>query len=130
MSKINKLLNKGKQVLEFLNLLDHKEHLSISNTAVMICVIKIAFAAQVSLVDAGALLIALLNYSHKRLESNKAAKESKTLEQANTLQKDVDGIKQELQELKDLHDTVSKQAEDTRKALSNANITAAFGIRK
>lgn len=130
MIKINNLLDKGKELLDFLNLLDHKKRLSISNAAVVICVIKIALAPQVSLVDAGALLVALLNYSHKRLEANKTAKEIKALEQSNTLQKDVDNIIQELQEVKELHDTVSKQAEDTRKALSNANITAAFGIRK
>ena len=132
MSKItfDQYWDAGKGILKFFNLLDRNNRLSISNVAVIVCVVKVAVAPQVSIVDAGALLVTLLNYSHKRSEANKAAKDEQALEQANTAQKGVDELKVEIESLKELHDTISKQADDTRKALNNANITAAFGVRK
>ena len=47
---------------------------SLTNLAVMVCIVKIAVAPQISIPEIGALLLSLLNYGHKRYESNKAAK--------------------------------------------------------
>lgn len=48
--------------------------LSLTNLAVIVCIVKIAVAPQISIPEIGALLLSLLNYGHKRYESNKAAK--------------------------------------------------------
>lgn len=48
--------------------------LSLTNLAVMVCIVKIAIAPSISIVDMGALLLSLLNYGHKRYESNKVHK--------------------------------------------------------
>lgn len=55
-----------KRVLNFLSLLDRDGNLSISNVAVIVCVTKIAAAPKFSIEEVGALLVALLNYAHKR----------------------------------------------------------------
>lgn len=55
-----------KSALAFLNLLDNAGNLSISNIAVIVCVIKVALAPQFSITEVGALLVSLLNYAHKR----------------------------------------------------------------
>lgn len=54
------------KVLTFLNLLDSEGNLSITNTAVFVCVIKMALSAQFTGMDVGALIATLLNYAHKR----------------------------------------------------------------
>ena len=56
-----------------LNLLEYKsDKLSLTNLAVLVCVIKVAVAPVVSIPEIGALLLSLLNYGHKRYESGKA----------------------------------------------------------
>jgi hypothetical protein len=63
-----------KSVLAFLNILDREGNLSITNLAVIITLTKLAIAPQASLVDTGTLLIALANYSHKRLVTRDSVK--------------------------------------------------------
>jgi hypothetical protein len=60
----------SQRILSFFNLTDRDGNLSISNIAVIVCVTKMAIAPEVTLVDAGALLVALLNYSHKRQQAS------------------------------------------------------------
>ncbi len=55
-----------KQVLTFLNLLDSEGNLSITNIAVIVSITKMALMANMSSVDAVALVGVLLNYAHKR----------------------------------------------------------------
>lgn len=55
-----------KRVLVFFNLLDAQGNLSITNIAAIIAVIKMAFTAQFSGMDAVGLIGALANYAHKR----------------------------------------------------------------
>lgn len=52
--------------LKFLNLLDNGGNLSITNVAVIVCVVKMALAAQMSGCDLGALMAVVANYAHKR----------------------------------------------------------------
>lgn len=61
-----------KKLLAFLNLLDNAGNLSISNIAVIVCLVKMALSAQLSGCDLGALLGVLLNYGHKRFVSDNA----------------------------------------------------------
>lgn len=62
-----------KRLLTFLNLLDNSGNLSITNVAVIICLVKIAMASQFSGTEVGALVATLLNYSHKRFINAGAA---------------------------------------------------------
>jgi hypothetical protein len=55
-----------KRALSFLCLTGYDGNLSITNIAVIVCVVKMATAAQFTGVDAGALLATLLNYAHRR----------------------------------------------------------------
>lgn len=54
------------KVLSFFNLLDQAGNLSITNVAVIVCVVKMALSSQFSGMDVGALVGTLLNYAHKR----------------------------------------------------------------
>lgn len=62
----NTILTGSKQLANFLNLLDAQGKLSITNVAVIVCLLKLAFAPAVSITEAGTLLVALANYAHKR----------------------------------------------------------------
>lgn len=55
-----------KRALLFLNMLDSGGNLSITNLAVIVCVVKMAISAQMSGMEVGALMTTLLNYAHKR----------------------------------------------------------------
>jgi len=71
------ILNIIKDLCKFLNLLDKTgSKLSITNIVMLIIVIKVALVPHPSMPDLGTLLLALLNYSHKRhIESqNKPSK--------------------------------------------------------
>lgn len=129
---VDTLFNVAKNVLKFFNLLDRGNKLSITNVAVIVCVTKMAIAPQVTIVDAGMLLISLLNYSHKRSESNKAAMKdqqddlasfkeavTKVVEVQNTITQDMVNVKQ-------VAETISKQAEETKSVLSKLNLGQAF----
>lgn len=117
------------KLLKFLNLTDRGGDLSITNIAVIVIITKMALAP-FDWVTAAGLMISLLNYAHKRSETNKSVKEAKIIEDANQTKSELEALKEEVAQVKSLHDVVAKQADDTRKALNNANITAAFGVRK
>lgn len=65
----NTILTGSKQLANFLNLLDAQGKLSITNVAVIVCLLKLAFAPAASITEAGTLLVALANYAHKRYTS-------------------------------------------------------------
>lgn len=54
------------KIVNFLNLTDAAGKLSITNLAVLICLVKLAISPSASITEAGALLVALGNYAHKR----------------------------------------------------------------
>lgn len=120
-------MKKVKDFINFLNLLDRGGKLSLTNLAVVICLFKIALAPAFSLADMGVLLLTLLNYAHKRTESYKVAKEQAKVVAPN---EDVESLKAQMQELKTLHDTVSRQAEETKNLLAGGKLAAGmFGGR-
>ncbi len=69
----NIILLGSKQIADFLNLLDAQGKLSITNVAVIVCLLKLAFAPAASITEAGTLLVALANYAHKRIVNNTPA---------------------------------------------------------
>lgn len=58
------------KALDFLNLLDYHKKLSITNVAVIIMVVKLAFIPTFNLTEVAAFFIAMLNYGHKRIQNN------------------------------------------------------------
>lgn len=60
--------------LKFLNLIDREGNLSISNIAVIIVLVKLTLSPVLSIVDAGMLLVTLMNYAHKRHSVSKSIK--------------------------------------------------------
>lgn len=61
------------KALEFLRIVDaHDGKVSLTNVAVMVVVLKILFVPQFSIGEVGALLIALLNYSAKKVIHSKS----------------------------------------------------------
>lgn len=54
------------RLLGFCNLLDRKGNLSISNVGVIVLITKIAMASTIDWPTVSGLLIALMNYGHKR----------------------------------------------------------------
>lgn len=125
----------AREALSFLSLLDKDGKLSITNIAVVICVTKIAYVADPSIVDTGALLITLMNYSHKRLESNKASSKTKQDEFIgiqDTLAKVVEvqnKITQDMIEIKAGSDKLQTVTDQAQKLVSNSNLAAAFTPR-
>ena len=76
------MVKKIARSLKFLNLLDKDSNLSISNIAVIIVLVKLAFTPSLSLIDAGTLLVTLMNYAHKRHSTAKTVKQSNEFEQS------------------------------------------------
>lgn len=76
------MVQKIARTLRFLNLLDRDNNLSISNIAVCIVLFKLAVTPSLSLIDAGTLLVTLMNYAHKRHSSNKSVAQSSEFESA------------------------------------------------
>lgn len=119
------LFSIGRNVFKFLNLLEYKSNkLSITNIAVWVCVFKIALAPQVALPEIGALMLALLNYAHKRHESSKAESKAVTATESDPV--DLGPIQSQLDSLKSDHEGIQKLAEETKKLLSQSNLASAF----
>lgn len=116
-----------------LNLLERGgSKLSLSNSAVFVCIIKIAIAPQISITEIGALLLSLLNYGHKRFESNKAQR-AEIEAQAKVDQqhsKHLDAHSKAIKELQDKLQDQSKVVEEARSALVGQKLQASQNGRR
>lgn len=91
-----------------LSLTERNGNLSLTNLAVAVCIVKIAIAPQISIPEIGALLLSLLNYGHKRYESNKVIK-AELEAQAKVDAEQHELIKNQSDVLKDLQSKVADQ---------------------
>ena len=122
------------KVLRFFNLVDRGCNLSITNIAVIVLITKIAMSPTIDWQAAGALMVALLNYAHKRNESNKAeakaveteklaaveaAKPVVTVEALNAVQANYEALKAQ-------HEQVAKVAEEAKKFMSANQLARGF----
>lgn len=145
-------MNSIKAVLKFLNLTDFEGNISLSNLAVLGCLLKVVLAPQLSITEIGALAAALGNYSAKRFEIRKAneiqndfsaaimatknAKEELVSESSASLDmmaKDLEMIKsthekvlQQSDEFREQQDKIQRQSEEMKKIISEANLQKAF----
>lgn len=86
------------QALKWLNLLDFEGKLSITNVAVYIALVKLATAPTVNTTEAGALLIALANYSYKKHLISK--QESQSASEKEDISKTIADVKAEVAQVK------------------------------
>lgn len=96
-----------KQILKFLNLLDHEGGLSITNLAVIVVLIKLAVAPAATLTEAGALLISLGNYMHKRSVNKDSATQP---EEPDTITPQVEEMQTKLDEVTSQVSALSMQS--------------------
>lgn len=121
------------KVLRFFNLVDRSCNLSITNIAVIVLITKMAITT-FDWPSAAGLMVALLNYGHKRNESNKAeakanevaalaaveaAKPVVSIEQLNA-------VKAQYEALAAQHEQVAKVAEEAKKFMSQNNLARGF----
>ncbi len=121
------------EALKFLNMLEARYNkISLSNLAVIVCIVKVAIAPAASIVDLSALLLALLNYGHKRYESNKSAANTSeaSVAELRTAMERVVGVQNNLTTdiatFKRTFDDVAKTAEESKKLLSTSTLASAF----
>lgn len=71
------------KILTFLRIVDpHDGLISLTNVALLVVLVKIAFAASFSIVEAGALFVTLLSYQGKKLINKDAQEDTVKIEDA------------------------------------------------
>lgn len=129
------------KILKFLSLSDYQGNLSISNIAVIIIITKMAIAP-FDWVTAASLMIALLNYSHKRKESNEKIKgisdtiikeltgsNKELAEQVEATQKQVKSVVDKLSQYTEDHEAVAKSVEEVKSTVSKSSLVNALNPR-
>lgn len=83
-----------KAILNFFNLLDSEQRLSITNVAVLVVLVKLALSPSASITEAGMLLATLANYAHKRVtnQNNQTPEEDTLTPQVNDMQKKLEDM--------------------------------------
>lgn len=113
------------RLLMLLGFLDQNGFLSLTNFALFAVLIKVLFF-QADVATALLFLIATLNYMYKRFELAKAVRiERKTIRLA-TIETQIQELKLKLEEYKKTAQLVEKQAEETKKLISNTHLNQAF----
>lgn len=97
-----------KKSANFLRLIDENGQLSLTYLAVWVVLVKIAFAQEVNITDAGILFVALLNYSGKKVLKHAGSKKQALQDEEATQ------IKQKLKELQDKIGAVATAANFTK----------------
>lgn len=112
-----------KRILKFLQLTDRAGDLSITNVAVIVLITKIALAATLDWATAAGLLIALLNYSHKRHESNKSIKDAQKDLEVSKVESLIQDMESRIKSTEELYTVISKQADDVQKIVRNHGLS-------
>ncbi len=95
--------------------------ISLTNLVLLVCLAKVAFTFEASGADVAALTVAVANYMHRRFEANKSKREQPV---------DLKPIQEQLNVMKANQEMVFKNAEETKKVLSQSNLAGAFAPRK
>jgi len=88
--------------------------ISLTNLMVFVCIVKVAMSPVISIPEIGALFLSVLNYAHKRIESNKASKEERSK------LPDSSSVLEEIEKLKAIVDEQSKVLESQGKVVEEA----------
>lgn len=108
------------------SLLERSGKLSWTNLAVAVCIVKIAVAPTFSIPEVAALLLSLLNYGHKRYESNKAEKAE--LERQSKVdvehQKHIDAHAEAIKQLSEQVQAQAKVVEEAKSIMTAQKLNA------
>jgi len=117
-------MNKLIALLSSLNLLERgNKKLSISNIAVIVCIVKIAVSSNVSVVEIGALLLSLLNYAHKRTENNKIIKnDQEKLPDSSNVLAQVEELRAKLEQQSKELEIQGKVVEDAKSLITGTKL--------
>ncbi len=114
-----------KEALKFLSLVDASGNISITNLVVVVLMARMG-----DWPTAAALLFALLNYMHQRHEAAKDARAKAELAKFDAISFSVVKLDEKLAEFDRGYAVVAKQAEETKKLLSQSNVNHAFGANR
>lgn len=110
-----------KKALKFLSIMDYSgKAISITNVALIVVISKIALSPVFDWPTAAALLLSLLNYSHRRYESNRLKPEVHN--------DDLHHLHSRLNDLQAGQEEYDKVLEEAKSLVSKANL--AMGFRK
>lgn len=87
-----------RELLKKLSLLSYEGQLSLTSVALYVCLGKLVFTKEPTLVELGALILALANYAHKRAVNSKVQVMEAEVERAEAV--DMAQLKAELDTLK------------------------------
>lgn len=104
-------------IIDFFSVTDVRGDLSLTNVALWVLIAKIAISP-LDWPTAAGLFLALLNYAHRRHETNKSTAVASLTQNVQHLQDKVDQYQK-------LHDTVAKQANETQAQINKNNMFAA-----
>ncbi len=111
-----------KKLFNVLALLDSEQkQLSLSNIALYVILVKLALTTNVSLPEVGALLLALLNYGHKRHVANAAAQVEAVA--SNELANKVDTLLSNVE-------SYSKVVDEAKTIIASTKLSNSLGIRR
>lgn len=119
-----------KKILKFFQLTDRAGDLSITNIALIVMITKLAVAPTFTIPEIAAFFIALLNYSHKRLESNKAIKNDKLQEDVAAISTALNNLKEQVADNSKLAETIQKQSDEVQKIVNANALQQRFGLKK
>lgn len=114
-----------RKLLKFLQLVDREGNLSITNIATIVVITKIAIAASIDWGVISALLVTLLNYGHKRHESNKVRPTAQIAVDLKPLQDSINKMADDIQEVKKVADEAKDKA--SKVALASGLSTKRLG---
>ena len=116
----------GAFVFTRLNLTERGNNkISLTNLMVFVCIVKVALAPHISIPEIGALFLSILNYAHKRMESNKAAKEEQSkLPDSKTILEEMKGLKSQLEEQAKQLESQGKVVEEAKSMLTATKISS------
>ena len=109
-----------------LNLTEHgNKKISLTNLMVLVCIVKVALAPHISVPEIGALFLSILNYAHKRIESNKAVKEERSkIPDASNILAEIKALKETVAEQANQLESQGKVVEEAKSMLTATKISS------
>lgn len=116
------------KALNFLNLIDNENNLSLTNLSLYMCLVKIPFSN--SFADMAIILPAIALYAHKKILKQKANTISDETSKMLKLQESVDSLQKQVENNKQLFSLVEQQSNEAKRILAGAQNSNLFVPRK
>lgn len=116
------------KILNFLNLLDNENHLSLTNLSLYVVLCRIPFSN--SLADIAVVLPSIALYAHKKVLLSRSKKISDETTRMKELQDQVQELSKQVEESKQLFSIVEQQSNEAKRILAGAHNSNLFIPRK